>query len=142
MFLRWDLEDIWKNGNHSRSGIKKDGKLISGASNEVSEVLSFEESFSKSGIALVKAGYRVDRVAPWKANAVIRVYREEEFKHDDCIHWIYGADIYLKNFGVYFNSERVMIDHRVYKVRWMFWPDDMPISTPDFVDYYVRIRKV
>ena len=141
MFLRWDLEDIWKKGNHSRSGIKKDGKLISGASKEVSKVLSFEESFSKSGSALVKAGYRVDRVAPWKANAVIRVYREE-FKHDDCIHWIYGADIYLKNFGVYFNSERVMIDHRVYRVRWMFWPDDMPISTPDFVDYYVRIRKV
>lgn len=142
MFLRWVLEDIWKHGNHSRSGIKKDGKLISGVSNEVSKVLSFEESFSKSRIALVKAGYRVDRVTPWKANAVIRAYREEEFKHDDCIHWTYGADVYLKNFGVYFNSEQVMIDHRVYKVRWMFYPDDMPISTPDFVDYYVRIRKV
>lgn len=142
MFLRCDSERIWKSGNFGRSGFKKDGKLFGGNLKEVEKVLSFEEIFSQSGTALVKAGFRVDRVSPRRANAVIRVYREESFEHDDSVHWTYGADIYLKDFGVYINSNRVAIDHRVFKFRWIFYTDDMPITTPDFVDYYVRIRKV
>lgn len=142
MFLRWVLEEIWKNGNFSQSGIIKDGKPVSSSQKDVEKVLSFGELIIKAVEDLEGAGYRVERVAPWRANAIIRTYRDEGWTHDDSIHWIHGTDIYLKNFGVYFNSERVMIDHSAYKVRWMFYPDDMPITTPDFVDYHVRITKV
>lgn len=141
MFFRWMLEDIWEKGNFSQTGIIKDGKLVSSSLKEVEKVLSFEELFSKCGTELVRAGYRVERCAPWRANAVIRVYREENFCHDESVHWICGATVYLKNFLIYINSMRMMIDHKLFEVRWMFYPDDMPISTPDFVDYYVRITK-
>lgn len=142
-FLRWMLEEIWEKGNFSQSGIvKPDGTLVSSSAKNVEKVLSCEDLFSKSGTELVRAGYRVERVEPKKANAIIRVYRDDGWKHDESTHWIHGVDIYLKNFGIYINSERNMIDYKVFKVRWMFYPDDMPITTPDFVDYYVKISKV
>ena len=142
MFYRWVLEDIWEKGNFSKSGIIKDGKYVDSSLKDVEKVLSFEELFANAGIELARAGYRVERVAPWRANAVIRVYRDEGWTHDESVHWIYGTDIYLKNFGAYINVQRMMIDHKEYRVRWMFYPDDMPITTPDFVDYYVRISQV
>ena len=141
MFYRWMLDEIFEKGNFSQSGFIKEGKLVSSSLKEVEKVLSFEELFSKCGMELVRAGYRVERCAPWRANAVIRVYRDEGWEHDDSIHWIYGATVYLKNFGVYFDSRRTMIDHKVFEVRWLFYQDDTPVVAHNFVDYYVRITK-
>lgn len=142
LFLRDDRNIIWEKGNFQISGIVRDGKYLVASGREIQKLYSAEELFGKRGTELVKARYKVERCAPFFANAVIRVYTESGWKHDDSTHWCQGVDIYLKNWGTFVNSNQNKINYKVYEIKWMFYPDDMPVTTPEFVDFYVRIRKV
>lgn len=142
LFLRSDRKTIWEKGNFQISGIVRDGKYLLASGKEIEKLNSSEKLFGERGMNLVKARYSLERCAPIFANAVIRVYTEPGWKHDDSIHWCQGVDIYLKSFGTFINSNGLRISYKVHELKWMFYPDDMPVTTPEFVDFYVRIRKV
>lgn len=138
MFDRFTLNRIWDAGNKNHSGLVQDGKIVDLRGNEV-QIKQFEQIFKDTVENLKEAGFSVKRVSPRKANAVIRVFRCEGWKHDESVHWIYGSDTFVRNLGAMLSAYTTLIDYEKYEIKWMFYSDDMPCMEPEFVDYFVRI---
>ena len=138
MFTRLVLDRIWSAGNYSQSGVVKDGKTVDARGNEM-RVKQFEEIFRDTEEKLSAAGFSIKRVSPLRANAVIRVFRCEGWKHDDSIHWIYGSDVFARNLGVMLSAYTTLIEYDRYLIKWIFYQDEMPSMEPHFVDYFVKI---
>lgn len=133
---RLQLQDIIS----INSGTVRKGEFFNYYNHKV-KIPQFEELFKSAIYNIKEIGFSVKRVAPQKANAVIRVFRHENLQCDDCTYWMYGTDIFLKEFGkfysVHFDKYEISFDKCAVKI-W-FYQDEYTHFKPHFVDYFVKI---
>lgn len=94
MFNKNKCARIWK-AIDIHTGIVKDGKTLNHSFLEET-VPQFEKISEATIIKLKEQGFSVKRVAPKRANCIIRVFRHEKLTHEEDTFWMYGADIFLK----------------------------------------------
>lgn len=138
MFNKNKCARIWKAVN-IHTGIVKDGKTFNYSFREET-VPPFEKIAETTINNLKEQGFLVKRVAPKRANCIIRVFRHEKLTHEEDTFWMYGADIFLKKIvGMYPPYETTGISYDECKIKMWFCQDDYAIFEPHFVDYFVKI---
>lgn len=137
--IKKDYEEIWKVVNNIYSGMIIEGKTIYRGKNF--EILSYEEIFKKAITNLNEIGFLVQRVEPKKANCILRVFSDKNLKYDNEIYWMYGAETYLKTINGMMSYYENFIDYSSFRVTHWFFQDESTIFEPNFVDYYLKIKK-
>lgn len=125
---------IWETTNEGKNG----------AVEEIGDEIilpSFEELFEKTTQKLLEKGYQIERIAPNKANCVIRVFKHECFETGVVLTYIYGVRTYLKTFKGMISSHNSFIDYKNHEIKLVFCQDEYTIVKPNFVDYYVKLTK-
>ena len=83
----------------------------------------------------------INRVNPFFANTIIRVYRHENMKIGEDIHWIWGSKIYFKTmFNGYVDSDNYELNFEEFILTKYLFQDESVILRPDFVDIYLKIK--
>lgn len=131
---------LCNNVNCHNSGIVEEGKTIDAVSQKQVEVPLIEDLVEKSLEQIQKIGFSTTRIAPKKANGIIRVYRHCALEHDFEKFWMYGVNLFLKCGKGFTDENGYTIDYSKYQFRWWFCQDEYAIMEPHFVDYFVLIR--
>lgn len=137
--IKKEHEEIWKVVNNISSGMIVEGKPIHWG--KISEILSYEEIFKKAMTNLKEIGFSVQRVDPKKANGILRVFSDKNLEYDNETYWMYGSQIYLKTTNGMMSYYEDLIDYSRFRVQNWFFQDESTIFEPNFVDYYLKIKK-
>lgn len=92
---------------------------------------------------IIKLGFsKVERVSPYEANCIIRVYKKLHYEYDDDFYNIYGASCYTLKNGRWtetvFNGE-FEIDYSKHKVGQWVCQDESIVFDCEFFDCYVKV---
>lgn len=85
---------------------------------------------------------KVERVSPFRANIIVRVYQVRHYKYDfGSIYNLYGADCYVKNWFKWYtenNGELFSLNHSKNCIRHWLYPDEYIDFNTEFIDIYLR----
>ena len=134
---------LWNLTNYSVSGNVENGITV--RISKPKYIPTSEEMLQGVIFNLQHYGFSVDRVAPSKANAVIRTFWSKKYLYEDSAYWTYGVQAYLKtpdSFWEKFYSElNAPIKYNKFYINVQFCQDDLCIVEPNFTDYFVKITK-
>lgn len=90
---------------------------------------------------LSRSGWDITRTAPNRANALIRVYRKENYVHDTTRIFMYGAECITNTYSSWSNSAGVFkADYENCLVQIALSPEKSATIDCEFVDYYFHLR--
>lgn len=140
MFNSSVRRQLFDNVNCHKSGIVENGKTVNAVSLKEVEVPLLENLAEQSFKKLKSIGFSVTRIAPKKANCIIRVYRHSAVEHNFESFWLYGVNLFLKCGKGFTDENDYTVDYGKCQFRWWFCQDEYAIIEPYFVDYFVLIR--
>lgn len=132
-------EKIWRISNYIKTGIIKDGNpVLNGV--HIVNIPCFENIYQDVLNNLKVNLFNVERVSPLTANCILRVFRHNNLQHEDEIHWVYGADIFIKSLDGMTSRNDCIIDYSKCEIKKWLFQDESFIMIPDFIDYYLKIN--
>jgi len=85
---------------------------------------------------------KVERVSPFRANIIVRVYQVRHYKYDfGSIYNLYGADCYVRNWFKWYtenNGELFPLNRLENCIRHWLYPDEYINFNTEFIDIYFR----
>lgn len=82
---------------------------------------------------------KIECVKPYRANCIIRVYQQLDYRYEDLIISMYGVKCYIKPNKIWITDNNSRIDFSKCIIRRWFFQDEYVDHDCDFFDCYVKI---
>ena len=140
MFKRKELLRLWRQTNSNNIGILKNGKIVNLLDEEV-KIPSMDTIANTALEHLRQTGFCVQRASSLKSgNCVLRTYACTSLPKGDKIFWVYGANLFVKNFLQYRDSYNQPFDPKVCSVNYWLH-NGFNINKPFFMDIYLYVSR-
>ena len=143
-----DIKEIRNTHFYKIAYYEKKSIPIDGSGNKIffPNLEKLQEMALKS---LSEKGFQIKRVAPNKANCIIRVFNKRHFPYDDYkneLHNVCGFDCFcfskkLGEWTTFLNDDEVILDFSKWKIRQWLYQDEYVDYDCTFFDMYLLVTK-